>query len=230
MRTPRRAARIEQRRERVGDAPSARSASCTNSRRDLAPGDDVHQADVRDPDEPPRQRVRRSRSCDTRRPAGIRATAASSVVVPLLQSAASAARSSVNDAECTSGNGQRSGGIVDVRRGADDDLSAGSRRWSSRAVATNGSRCRAISCAAAPGKQREHAARSAPMPSARRAAGAIGQLARAVEQRMADERRIRRRARAAAPPRTAGSPPPSSPCAPASRCAPRRDAHTCGVM
>src|SRR4051812_43243643 len=82
---------------------------------------------------------------------GQSATAASSVVVPLLHIAASAARSTANDADRTNGYGQRSAGIETWGAALTTTLSAGSRRCSSRAVSTNRSRWREISCARLPG-------------------------------------------------------------------------------
>ena len=122
------------------------------------------------------------------------ATAASSVVVPLLHIAASAARSTVNDAECTSGNGQRSGGIVTCGAALTTTLSDGSRRCSSRAVSTNGSRWRAISWRAAPREQREQ-----PIVRSRRRALRAPRRDRAASARgrAADARRTSRRCRAA---------------------------------
>ncbi len=64
------------------------------------------------------------------------ATAASSVVVPLLQSATSAARSTSNDAERTSGYGTSSARNWIVGATLSTTLRPGRRRSSSRATAT----------------------------------------------------------------------------------------------
>ena len=135
------------------------------------------------------------------------ATAASSVVVPLLHIAASAARSTVNDAECTSGNGQRPAVDRDVRRGADDDLE---RRIAPLELARRLDE-RDRDAARSPARGSPERARAPDRPARRRALRAPPRdRAASSRDRAADARRTSRRCRArgAAPPRTGGSPPP----------------------
>src|SRR5688500_17198026 len=68
------------------------------------------------------------------------ATAASSVVVPLLHNAASAARSTANDADGTRGYGQRSGSIMTDGAALTTTRSPGRRASRTRAVRTKSSR------------------------------------------------------------------------------------------
>ena len=142
--------------------------------------------------EPPRDRVVESRSVRYATTSGQPATAASSVVVPLLHSAASAARSSVNDAERTTRKRAPRRIDRDVRRRARRRPRAtGSRRCSSRAAPTNASRCRSISCARLPGNSASTRVVGADARARARASARSGSVAR--RDRAADGRRTSRR-------------------------------------
>ena len=101
------------------------------------------------------------------------ATAASSVVVPLLQSATSAARSTSKDCARTIGNGTCDASSWIVGATLTTTSSPGRRCCNSRATASNACRCRSISCARLPGKSAS-TSRSAGRPRRRRASARSG--------------------------------------------------------
>ena len=198
-------------------------------RRDQPARDDVHQTDMRNLDQPLPDGV-------VQRPGPIRDDERAAGHRRLERRRAALAQRRVGRAQhgerLRSHHLERTARRIerDVRRDAHHDF----ERPDSRAGARAPSRRKRRGAARSPARGfRERArARDRPRrsPSRSRASARSGNVGDAVEQRMADERRVDAVPREAAAPRTGGSPPPWSPFRAIVSRRPARDAHTCGVM